>query len=119
MATTRTGTQMAKKGSSKALSVEHEEFIAKYYDGRRSESSGGADHDQGDVRDYRTLFECKAARPARKPTLVKQFEKVADEAWSEGREPAVALRYYWPDSPLADHRGFIDFSVRLVRDDLI
>lgn len=116
---------MAQRGSKKDLSQHHEQFVAEQYEGKRSSSSGAADHDQGDVRvvDDATLFECKGKfgeRTGQKPvrsTLVTQMEKVADEAWSEGRDPAIALRFYKPDSILADSDGFIDLTVRLLRDD--
>lgn len=116
---------MGKQARAKALSIQHEEFVAYEYAGSRSNSSGGAAHDQGDVRikDTHTLFECKGkfgerldAKPVRS-TLVKQMEKVADEAWAESRDPAIALRFYMPDSSLADGQGYVDFAVRLLRDD--
>lgn len=113
---------MATRGSSKARSVEHEEWVAKQYRGKRSESSGAADHDQGDVRDPDTLFECKTAGSPGKPkrtTLTKVMEKIADEAWAESREPAICLRYFDPDSPLANRAGYVDFSVRLTADDAV
>ncbi len=113
---------MAERGSKKALSVEHEEFVARQYKGKRSVSSGGAGHDQGDVRLTDTLMECKGkfgertgAKPVRS-TLVTQMEKIWDEAASESREPAIALRFYIPESPLAVD-GYVDLSVRLLRDD--
>ncbi len=119
---------MAPRGSKKALSVEHEEFVASQYGGKRSNSSGGAAHDQGDVRVNHggdaTLIECKGQfglRTSSKPTrstLVSQMEKIADEAWSEGKEPAIALRYYIPESPLADNYGYVDLMVRLLKDDV-
>ncbi len=113
---------MASRGTVKQVSVEHEDFIASVYNGTRSPSSGGASHDQGDVRTASTLIECKAKGsprfpPTTTPTLLQQFEKVAREAWSEGREPAVALRFYDPSSPLANLDGWIDLIVRRVADD--
>jgi Holliday junction resolvase len=116
---------MARKGTKKARSVEHEEFIAKCYEGRRSPSSGAADHDAGDVKVGNArvggiLFECKTTGDAEKPakaTLVTRMEKIADEAWASGLEPALALRFYKPDSRLADSKGFIDLIVRRVADD--
>ena len=116
---------MARKGTNKARSVEHEEFIAKCYQGRRSPSSGAADHDQGDVqigsaRVGGMLFECKTTGGAEKPaksTLLTRMEKIADEAWASGLEPALALRFYKPDSRLADSKGFVDLVVRRVADD--
>ena len=100
---------MARKGTNKARSIEHEEFIAKCYEGKRSPSSGAADHD-----------ECKTTGDAEKPakaTLLTRMEKIADEAWAAGLEPALALRFYKPDSRLADSKGFVDLVVRRVADD--
>lgn len=115
---------MAKRGSTKALSVEHEECIAEDYRGVRSKSSGASDTDQGDVRLTHSLIECKytgsPASPLKQtPKLVKEFEKVALEAWSEGRDPLMALRFYLPQSPLADNDGWVDLAVRLVKDDVL
>lgn len=114
---------MAPRGSKKRLSRDHEEFIAKLYDGRRSPSSGAQAHDAGDVRTKETLFECKGkfgprvgAKPVR-ATLVEQMEKITDEAYEGMRVPALALRYYMPDSPLANMEGFVDLVVRLAGDD--
>jgi hypothetical protein len=109
-------TEMARRGSSKRLSVEHEEFIARKYGGTRSKSSGGAAHDQGDVRCPTCLIECKASMKAPKK-LIEEFEKITKEAYSEGKDPALALRYYAPDSILADADGWIDLIVRTVADD--
>lgn len=116
---------MARKGTNKARSVEHEEFIAKCYEGKRSPSSGASDHDEGDVKVGNAriggiLFECKATGDSEKPakaTIVTRMEKVAEEAWAAGYEPALALRFYKPDSRLADGKGFIDLVVRRVADD--
>lgn len=109
---------MAKRGSNKWKSVQQEEFIANLYSGTRSPSSGAADTDQGDVRTTHSLIECKVTgspgvepRP-KTPRFVKWLEKVALEAWSEGREPALALRYFDPDSPLATPDGWVDVVVR-------
>lgn len=114
---------MAVKGSKKALSQEHEEYIAARYGGRRSPSSGAAFTDLGDVRGSDMLVECKGqfgeragAKPVRS-TLVNQFEKIADEAWQGDRTPAMALRFYVPDSPLADNLGYVDLIVKLLEDD--
>lgn len=116
---------MAPKGSKKELSVRHEQAVADWYSGKRSNSSGGAVTDEGDVRVSadNTLFECKArfglllgAVPV-KSTLIKHFEKIADEAYSINREPALALRFYCPESFLADPDGWVDLSVRLLEDD--
>jgi hypothetical protein len=112
---------VAKKGTTKALSVEQEDFIARHYRGKRSASSGAADNDQGDVRCPTQLIECKMTgapgKTPKKAKLVREFEKIADEAWSEGRTPMMALRYFDPDSTLASRDGWVDLAVRLVRDD--
>jgi hypothetical protein len=111
---------MSARGSSKALSVAHEQWIAKRYGGTRSASSGAADNDQGDVRTEAELIECKlTGRPGApsKAGLLKTFEKVAKEAYSEGRDPMVALRFYAPDSIAADNDGWVDLTVRMTSDD--
>lgn len=54
-------------------------------------------------------------KPAKK--LIEEFEKIAKEAYAEGRAPALALRYYAPDSILADTDGWIDLMVRTIGDD--
>jgi hypothetical protein len=110
---------MARRGTSKRLSVDHEEAIARAYGGSRSPSSGGAAHDYGDVRCPTVLIECKATMQAAKPKVLKEFEKIAVEAYAEGREPALALRYYAPDSILADVDGWVDLIVRSVGDDRV
>lgn len=110
---------MAKRGTVKRGSVEHENFVAKKLGGRRSPSSGASAGDEGDVRTDTELIECKMtgspAKPLKKkPTLLAQFEKIADEAYIDGREPALALRYFWPTSALADRDGWVDLIVRRV-----
>lgn len=113
---------MAARGTVKRFSVEHEDFIAKKYYGVRQESSGAVAGDEGDVRTPTLLIECKmTGNPAqplkRKPTLLAQFEKIAEEAGMDSRHPQMALRYYWPDSPLANREGWVDLTVKLVSDD--
>lgn len=115
---------MAVKGSKKDLSKEHEEYVAVRYGGRRSPSSGAAFTDLGDVRVPEMLVECKGKfgeRTGDKPvrsTLVTHFEKIADEAWQGDRIPAMALRFYMPESPLANNLGYVDLIVKLLEDDL-
>lgn len=116
---------MAVKGSKKDLSIEHEEYVAARYGGRRSPSSGAAFTDLGDVRrGVDLLIECKGEfgeRTGKKPvrsTLVSYFEKIADEAWQGDRIPAIALRFFMPDSPLANNLGYVDLIVKLLEDDL-
>lgn len=106
---------MAPRGSNKDISVKHEDYIARLFDGKRSKSSGAAEHDAGDVRSDRYLFECKATRLT-VPKWVADFEKVTKEAWSEGRNPVLALRYYKPYGLLADSNGWMDFTIMLAND---
>jgi hypothetical protein len=107
----------------KEVSNAHERYVARLYRGIQSPSSGASSVDKGDVRiaSSRTIFECKATGSpggdSKYTTLIRQFEKVADEAWIEGKSPAVALRYFCPDSPLAGPDGWLDFTVRLTKDD--
>lgn len=113
---------MAKRGTNKFRSQEHEKYVAFLYEGKVSPSSGAAPADAGDVRVWATneLIECKVkgepGKPARS-TLVKQMEKIADEAWAEARDPVLCLRFFMPDSPLADKKGWVDLSVRVAGDD--
>jgi hypothetical protein len=112
---------VAKRGTSKRKSVEQENFIAAQYNGRRSASSGAAETDQGDVRTPDQLIECKCmgnpGEPTKRPGFAKDLEKVTEEAWQEGRVPALAIRWYDPDSILADRAGWCDVIVRRVADD--
>lgn len=108
---------MAKRGSTKQSSIDHEEYIAGIYRGRRSPSSGAADNDNGDVRSENYLIECKTTgRPGYPvkslPVFVQTLEKIADEAWAEGRFPVLAMRFYNPDSPLAV-QGWVDVSIMI------
>lgn len=107
---------MAAKGSSKDRSVQHENFIAAEYGGRRSPSSGSAVADPGDVRTDAFLIECKTTggpeKPSQLPVFVQHLEKVCLEAWEEGRDGMVALRYYQPESKLANPEGYVDVIVR-------
>ena len=112
---------MAKRGTVKRKSIEQEEWIAAQYDGRRSASSGAAETDQGDVRTFTHLIECKCMgnpeEKVKRPAFAKDLEKVTEEAWSEGRIPMLAIRWYDPDSILADRNGWCDVVVKRVVDD--
>lgn len=107
----------------KQLANQHEERIASSYGGRRSPSSGASDVDKGDVhvKSSKTMFECKLTGTpggdSKRTMLLRHMEKAADEAWAEGKEPAVALRLFSPDSILADVNGWVDMTVRLMTDD--
>ncbi len=113
---------MAKRGTVKAKSLYQENYLARTYGGKRSPSSGASFHDAGDIRTDRDLLEAKVTgAPGRKeiskPKHIKELEKVAVEAWTEGRNPVLCVRYYLPDSPLADVNGWVDIAIRLVADD--
>lgn len=106
----------------KQYSIEHEEAVAKAYHGIRSASSGASIRDAGDVSSDTCAFECKyqgspGEESKRKPTMVARMEKIADEAYQHSLTPVLMLRYYWPESPLADPEGWVDLSVRLMSDD--
>lgn len=111
---------MAARGSSKARSVDHEDFIAKHYSGRRNAGSGALDTETGDVETWGEAFECKTTGQPGKPaksSLITRMEKITDEAHQVGKTGALALRFFAPDSPLADYDGFVDLVVRRVKDD--
>lgn len=112
---------MAKRGTSKWHSILHEDFIAAAYGGRRSRTSGAADHEDGDVVCDEVLIECKMSgvkSPAKSASVkLDVLEKIAAEAYSVGKTPLMALRMRNPESFLADRDGFVDVMVRLVRDD--
>jgi len=110
---------------SRKLATKHEDYVADVFSGVRSRTSGASIVDKGDVRvkDDRTLFECKYSGSPGQPRkskskIVRDLEKVADEASDEGLEPALALRFYDPDSSLASKQtGYVDVVVRLIHDD--
>ena len=110
----------APRGSKKRLAQEHEEFVAELYEGKVSPSSGAASTDGGDVRTDDLLIECKTSGSPGKEsrsTLVGRMERIAEEAWEEGREPVLCLRYFKPSSVLAGMTGHVDLTVRLTSSD--
>lgn len=109
---------MAERGTRKRLSVEHEDKLAKLYDGKRSPSSGASKTDRGDVRCAKILIEAKMTK-GKIPAWVEKFEKITKEAYYEGREPMLAFRFYNPDSILADSEGWIDLVVRRAGEDAL
>jgi hypothetical protein len=112
---------MAARGTAKRYSIEQEDYVARIYDGRRSRTSGAAEHDAGDVLCEALLIECKVRMPAQVtkplPKFIQQLEKIAEEAFESGKDPMLALRYYAPNSILADRDGWVDVSVRRMCDD--
>lgn len=119
---------MATPGSNKDRSIKHEALISSLYGGLRTSNSGADITDLGDVRvkkgqirEGHFLFECKTTGYPGKPAnnvILKQFIKVADEAYQEGRQPAMSLQYFFPDCPLADRDGYVTFTLRLSTDDV-
>lgn len=91
------------------------------YNGVRSASSGASSNDSGDVRASHDLIECKVTGApggeSKRSTLLRHFEKVAEEAFAEGKSPVVALRFWCPDSILADQKGWVDLAVRTLEED--
>lgn len=74
------------------------------------------------MREHNNLCECKHTgtfdKPARSFSLkLDDMEKIADEAWSEGKEPMMIVSIYCPDSVLADKDGEVNLAVRLMSDD--
>ncbi len=112
---------MAIKGTSKQRSVKQEDRIAALYDGVRSETSGAAVHDSGDVLAGQDLIECKTTgtykKPAKLPGFMKEFEKVAIEAIERGLNPVLCLQYYCPKSDIANRAGMVEVSVRFTIED--
>jgi hypothetical protein len=106
---------MAHRGTKKELSVRHENHVAHVLGGKRSKSSGASVTDKGDVRANDLVIECKMTM-GRLPTFIRQFEKVASEAYEEGLTPMMTLRYYDPVSIISDTNGWIDIAVMLLGD---
>jgi hypothetical protein len=104
------------------VSDDHEKWIAKHFGGTQTKGSGNTVGHKGDVKiaTDSELVECKAQEPTekpRKPRIVKELEKVADEAYEEGLDPVLAHRYFCPSSPLARVDGYVDVVIRLAKDD--
>lgn len=111
---------MARRGTKKAHADAHEKYIATLYGGEQVNGSGQPDRVGGDVKTNWELFECKLTGQPGKPatsSLITRMEKIADEAWEEGREPALCLRFFKPDSVLANKDGYVDLTVRLSTQD--
>jgi hypothetical protein len=114
--------RVARRGTVKRESVEHEEYIARHYNGTRTKSSGAVAGDEGDVRTPNSLIECKTtgspSKPLKKkPVLLDRMEKINDEAQMDARHPLVCQRYYWPESPLANRDGYVDLVIKRLVDD--
>lgn len=115
---------MAKRGTNKRKSVDQENYIASLYNGVVSPSSGAANNDSGDVRAYFDLIECKVTggpgEEFKSPLSKKirdEFVKITKDAYAEGKEPVLALRWFEPDSILADPQGWVDLVIRRAGED--
>lgn len=102
--------------------MRQEARVAKIYGGSVSPSSGAAITDNGDVRTVTDLIECKHTGTFLSPRLsislkLDDFEKIRDEAFTEGRMPVMCLSIYCPDSPMANAEGCVDLTVRPTLDD--
>jgi hypothetical protein len=100
----------------------HEKYIAKLYQGEGTAGSGNGVRQKGDVRIETDdeIVECKYTDNkdgSGNPRLVKIMEKVASEAYEEGKDPAIAMRWFMPESTLANSEGCVDLVIRLARDD--
>lgn len=121
---------MAERGSSKWFSVQAEDRFCRAYQMVRSPSSGASIRTKGDGKQKAgtrqvgqdLLGESKHkgsfTKPARSASIrLDDFEKLADEAYSENREPILHISLYEPDSPLANIDGYVDIIARLMSDD--
>lgn len=108
---------MASKGTKKRASEDQEKWIEYVYDGHRSVSSGASAKDRGDVRTGLSMIECKTTEREMPKWILDPLEKIVQEAYAENLVPALAMRFYNPDSILSDGRGNIDIVIRRVGDD--
>lgn len=103
-----------------------EDDIAKWYDGKRSRSSGAARGDKGDVRfsifvedwvrgpsSHEYLAECKTTEAKSVSIKREVWDKIEEEAKQVGKRPTLFLRFY--DHDTGKHK---DLVVRDVNDDL-
>lgn len=122
---------MAKRGSIKRRSVDQETMIALLYGGVRSKSSGAALHDQGDIRTDHQLIEAKytgnvaadlkreeKGLAPKRSKLIRDLEKIAQEAWQENREPVICYREWAPELSISNKDGWVDLTIRLQNDDI-
>lgn len=122
---------MAKRGSYKWFSVRGEQRLGRAYGAVVSKSSGASAISKGDAKQkvgtrlelQDQMFESKHRgnfeNPAKSLSVsLTVFEKLADDAYAENREPVQHVALYAPDSPLADQDGEVNFIVRLMVDDV-
>lgn len=105
---------MAKTKTARAQN--HENYIAKMYNGRRSPSSGASWSDRGDVRfeieNYKFTAECKTTEKKSFSIKKDTWNKIVEEAQEQDRRPCMFVRF-------EDESGqMIDLVVRSIDDDL-
>jgi hypothetical protein len=116
---------MRRPKSTRGLAIEQEDFIANKYGGRRSPSSGANSFDRGDVSyevftatehsdGFMTKFlaECKVTEAQSFYLKRAVWEKIAQEALEQGRQPSMFIRFR------SDDGKHLDLVVREVNDDL-
>jgi len=105
----------------KQMSIEHEDYIAAVFDGKRERASGASITAPGDVfvpekySDYKMplLIECKVSESGTVSISRKAIEKIREEAATRGARPMVALRLRDP------YNGrHIDVIMKLIEDEV-
>jgi Holliday junction resolvase len=101
--------------TAKQMSVEHEDFIAKVFGGKRERASGANPTRPGDVyvHDEKILIECKVSESNSVTINSKKLDKLRQEAAQRGCRPMAALRLRDPYN--GDH---IDVVVKLLDDEI-
>jgi hypothetical protein len=102
------------KLSRKAMSIEHEEYIAKMLDGKRERASGASITAPGDVITPTHLIECKVSESGTVSLSAKQWRKISEEAATRGRRPMGALRLRDP----YNKDRHVDVLVKLLDDEV-
>lgn len=108
------------KLTNKQMSVEHEEFIANEFGGRRERASGASITAPGDVYvpdsayNEKLLIECKVSESGSVSISRKAIHKIREEAATRGCRPMVALRLRDPYDP----NYHVDVILKLIDDEL-
>ena len=101
--------------TAKQMSVEHENFIAEAFGGKRERASGANPTRPGDVyvHDEKILIECKVSQSSSVTLSAKAFDKLRHEASQRGCRPMAALRLRDPYST-----KHVDVIVKLLDDEI-
>lgn len=110
------------KLSNKQMSVEHEDFIASTFGGKRERASGASITAPGDVYvpqeatayNEKLLIECKVSESGTVSISRAGVNKIREEAATRGCRPMVALRLRDPYNP-SKH---VDVIMKLLDDEL-